>query len=220
MPQVGASIRPRSDLLLYPTMPGKWGDDWQQWAGPVPPHPPQPRWDKGWAGWARWARWGCWAGWGGWEDRSGCAERSGGSEDVKDAGAWKDRIGWADWSGWAEDVKSLEVAKEVHPDTHGPWRLGCRCLGPIGDPDDDDLDKDGGICSLGSVFQRCWTCEGLFYFPLRVEWPQMPQPTLSRVQGGQPGRRGSRQCAHGAARGRRAEWDPRGQGGRVPRIAL
>ena len=145
-------------------MPGKWGDDWQQWAGPVPPHPPQPRWDKGWAGWARWARWGCWAGWGGWEDRSGCAERSGGSEDVKDAGAWKDRIGWADWSGWAEDVKSLEVAKEVHPDTHGPWRLGCRCLGPIGDPDDDDLDKDGGICSLGSVFQRCWTCEGLLYF--------------------------------------------------------
>ena len=127
-------------------MPGKWGDDWQQWAGPVPPHPPQPRWDKGWAGWARWARWGCWAGWGGWEDRSGCAERSGGSEDVKDAGAWKDRIGWADWSGWAEDVKSVEVAKEVYPVTYGPWLVCCRCNVPVGDRDDDDLDKGAGIC--------------------------------------------------------------------------
>ena len=83
---------------------------------------------------------------------------------MKDAGAWKDRIGWADWSGWAEDVKSLEVAKEVHPDTHGPWRLGCRCLGPIGDPDDDGLDEHGGICSLGFVFERCWTCEGVCHF--------------------------------------------------------
>ena len=37
---------------------------------------------------------------------------------------------------------------DVYPVTYGPWRVCCRCLGPIGDLDDDGLDNDyGGICS-------------------------------------------------------------------------
>jgi hypothetical protein len=51
---------------------------------------------------------------------------------------------------------------DVYPVTYGPWRVCCRCLGPIGDLDDDGLDKDyGGTCSLGMAFFRCLTCGGL-----------------------------------------------------------
>ena len=34
-------------------------------------------------------------------------------------------------TGNALSSRALEVAEEVDPDTYGPWRLCCRCLGPI-----------------------------------------------------------------------------------------
>ena len=56
---------------------------------------------------------------------------------------------------------SLSVLDDLTGDPHGPWRVCCRCPERIGDPDDDGSDEHGGICSLGMVFERCWTCEGL-----------------------------------------------------------
>ena len=161
-PRAAPGPRPSGSAALV-TQPQPQPQPQPQRPQPVPPQPPQPRWDKGWAGWAGWDGWVRWGGWedrSGWEGRSGWAERSGGGEDVKDAGACKDRSGWdmqrrshrdLGW-GWTEDVNSR---------VYGPWRLCCRCLGSIGDPDDDE---DGGVCSLGFVFERCWTCEGLCHF--------------------------------------------------------
>ena len=83
---------------------------------------------------------------------------------MQDAGACKDRSGWDEWSGWDDDVNRSWVADDVYPDTYGPWRVCCRCLERIGDPDDDGFDVHGGICSSGMVFVRCWTWEGLCHF--------------------------------------------------------
>ena len=67
-------------------------------------------------------------------------------------------------SSAATSVTLVEGGDDVYPDTYGPWRVCCRGLERIGDPDDDGLDEHGGICSLGFVFERCWTCEGVCHF--------------------------------------------------------
>ena len=67
-------------------------------------------------------------------------------------------------SSAATSVTLVEGGDDVYPDTYGPWRVCCRCLEPIGDPDEHGLDEHGGTCSLGLVFERCWTCEGSCHF--------------------------------------------------------
>ena len=67
---------------------------------------------------------------------------------------------------------ALVEGGHVYPDTYGPWRVCCRCLERIGDPNDDGLDAHGGICSLGMVFEQCWTCEGLCHVHGALNGPE------------------------------------------------